>query len=119
MDNTQNNKAADESHDNMSTLSGCMASLLKKGYKENLQVKKAGLVIAGQDKTYKPSDVQIDNFYRFEGSSNPSDNAVLYAVRADDGMMGTLVDAYGSDADELVGDFVQEVKEIHKQEAKG
>lgn len=113
----EQNKAADQSHDNMSTLSGCMTSLLKKGYKENLQVKKAGMVVAGNDKTYQPKDVRIDNFYRFEGSSNPSDNAVLYAVRANDGTMGTLVDAYGSDADELVGSFVQEVQDINKQEA--
>lgn len=117
--NNEQNKAADESYDNMSTLSGCMTSLMKKGYKENLQVKKAGLVVAGEDKTYKPTDVRIDNFYRFEGSSNPSDNAVLYAVSMQDGKKGTLVDAYGSDADELIGEFVQSVQDIHKKEANG
>jgi hypothetical protein len=38
--------------------------------------------------------------YRFEGETNPSDEAVVYAVESKDGTMkGTIVNAYGIYAD--------------------
>lgn len=118
MNNEANNKAADESYDNMSTLSACMTSVLKKGYTENFRVTNEGMEGDEKDKAYAPQQVSIDNFYRFEGSSNPSDNAILYVVQTSDGKKGTLVDAYGSDADEKVASFIKEVEQINKQEAQ-
>jgi len=42
-----------------------------------------------------PEDFEITEVYRFEGISNPDDNAVLYAIESNKGIKGVLVDAYG------------------------
>ena len=39
--------------------------------------------------------LDIDKVYRFEGTSNPDDNCILYAISADDNIKGVLVDGYG------------------------
>jgi len=31
------------------------------------------------------------NFFRFEGRSNPDDNAILYVIETNDGTKGTLI----------------------------
>lgn len=102
----------------MSTLSSCMTSVLKKGYIDNFKVTEKGLYAPSKDKYYSPWKVSIDNFYRFEGASNPDDNAVLYALRTHDGVKGMLVDAYGAYSDELLNSFIQDVREIYKDEAE-
>ncbi|HEX6914285.1 MAG TPA: phosphoribosylpyrophosphate synthetase [Chitinophagaceae bacterium] len=43
-----------------------------------------------------PSDFEIVEHYRFEGNTDPSDEAVVYAVESKDGRTrGVLVSAYG------------------------
>jgi mannose/fructose-specific phosphotransferase system component IIA len=66
-------------------------------------------------KTYKPDEVKIIDFYRFEGQSDPADNAIMYVIEANDGDKGTLIDAYGAYADENVNRFISKVKNINKQ----
>jgi len=52
--------------------------------------------------------------YRFEGELNPSDNAILYAIKTNDGEKGTIVDAYGMYNDLLITNFMKLVIKIHK-----
>ncbi len=99
----------------MKTLSECLNSLVKQGYSENFCVKDDKLV-GDNDANYSAENVRITNFYRFEGSSDPADNAILYAIQTDDGKCGVLVDAYGSEADAGVSAFIKEVSEINKKE---
>lgn len=99
---------------NMTDMVTCMNKLLADGFVEQFKVEKGKLTTADKKKTYKPKDIKTVNFYRFEGSSNPDDMSILYAVETVDGVKGTLVDAYGLYADEGTGSFMQEV-EVHKK----
>lgn len=112
---TQNIQNTNEN--NMATLSTCMASILKLGYEENFKVKNGKLYAPSAEKAYHPASTHIDNFYRFEGASDPADNAVLYAITTDDGTKGMLLDAYGTYADEAVNKFIKDVQDIHKENA--
>jgi len=103
--------------DKMQTLSQCMNSLKEKGYSKEFNVSEDKLITKEDQKSYSPKDVQIVDFYRFEGDSNPSDNAILYAIETNDGAKGVLVDAYGMYADEFVTKFINEVEEIEKKKA--
>ncbi|MEH6680260.1 MAG: phosphoribosylpyrophosphate synthetase [Sediminicola sp.] len=38
----------------------------------------------------------VDEFYRFEGDSNPDDSSILYAISTSNGHKGLLVSAYGA-----------------------
>lgn len=85
------------------------------GYKEDFQVTKKGLGTYSENKHYKPDQISIINFYRFEGVSDPADNSILYVIETDDGVKGTLVDAYGAYSDSDVSKFIVEVHEIQKK----
>ncbi len=100
----------------MTTLVSCTNRLVKEGYTENFVAHKTGIEAPTAKKLYVPAEVRIVNFYRFEGESDPADNAVLYAIEAKDGTKGLLVDAYGGPyVDQRIGQFIKEVEAIHKK----
>ena len=45
----------------------------------------------------------IRDYYRFEGTSDPDDMSIVYALEGSDGTRGILVDAFGTYADPAVG----------------
>lgn len=103
--------------ENMTTMTGCMNKLQSEGYTENFVANERGLEAPSTEKFYIPTEVKIDNFYRFEGESDPADNAIVYAITTNDGTKGMLVDSYGGAyANPLVSKFITEVEEITKKE---
>jgi hypothetical protein len=90
---------------------------VKDGYEENFKVIDQGLQSLETEKIYKPDDVHIVNFFRFEGASDPSDSAILYVIETSDGAKGSLTDAYGMYADPEIDKFIQEVEDISKKHA--
>ncbi len=84
---------------NYETLVDCTNDLLKRGYTANLSFEDNGDTV--DDKTNNihmhAEDFEIDEFYRFEGASNPSDMSIVYAISSiKNNLKGTLVDAYGT-----------------------
>lgn len=100
--------------DEMTTLASVTSIAAQRGYTENFKVTEEGLYAAATDIYYLPNEVKIDNFYRFEGASDPEDNAILYLLETHDGVMGTLVDSYGAEADKLISDFIKDIPEVPK-----
>src|SRR6185312_8168759 len=71
--------------------------LMKRGYTENLSLE--GDTIDDKDKNIHMTadDIEIDEFYRFEGPSNPSDMSIVYAVTSKKyDLKGVLVNAFGT-----------------------
>lgn len=110
----QNQKA---SFENMNTLSSLTDTAFNKGYTDNFRVEEDGLYAPATDIHYLPNEVKIDNFYRFEGASDPDDNSILYCIETHDGVKGTLIDSYGANNNDLISEFIKEVEEIQKAEA--
>jgi len=100
----------------MKTLSACTKMLEDKGFKTQFLVLKEGIKSLDSDRIYKPNQVGIVDFYRFEGNSDPEDNAILYAIVAISGERGLLIDAYGSEGDINISNFVVAIEAIHKKE---
>lgn len=103
----------------MKSLSECINTLTKFGFKTQFQVGEEGLESLDTHKIYQPGDIEVTNFYRFEGESNPSDNDILYAIKTNKGERGILTDAYGMYADSKVNDFMQAVGDFEKRDHKG
>lgn len=70
--------------------------LIDEGYKESFKAMDDGLIALGSKKKYSPDELLIQGHYRFEGKSNPADSVELMAIRAIDGVKGTLVLSYGA-----------------------
>jgi hypothetical protein len=101
----------------MKTLASCINKLVLDGYTENFKAAEGGLLSLKNERIYEPAQVHVVNFYRFEGASDPADNSILYAIETNDGIKGTLVDAYGPYADTRVNAFMKEVEDMHKKNA--
>ena len=59
--------------------------------------------------TFRPENVVVRRYRRLEGVSDPDDAAIVYAIETDGGVAGTLVDAYGVDADPAISEFMARV----------
>ncbi|MDR3681163.1 MAG: hypothetical protein P4L41_14445 [Flavipsychrobacter sp.] len=103
----------------MNTLTSCVNKVVKDGYTDSFKIENKKLFSAAKENSYEPDQVKIVNFYRFEGQSDPGDNAIMYVIETTDGAKGTLIDAYGAYADEGVNKFMDEVEEINKKTKKG
>jgi hypothetical protein len=101
----------------MKTLASVLNKIVKDGYEENFKVTDEGLQSLETEKIYKPDQVHIVNFFRFEGASDPSDSAILYVIETTDGAKGSLTDAYGMYADPEIDKFIKEVEDISKKHA--
>jgi len=108
-------KAKKDDIPQMNTMTDCVNSLAIKGYTESFRATKSGLKALSDETIYSSSDVSIANFYRFEGQSDPSDNAIIYVLETNDGRKGLLIDAFGVDADSVINEFILQVEEIQKK----
>ena len=48
---------------------------------------------------FHAEDFDIVDLYRYEGNSDPADEAVVYAIESKDGKKGVLVTGYGTSAE--------------------
>lgn len=97
---------------NMETLSEVMNSLKKEGHDLDFSVKTPGVLSTlNTDPAERFTEgISIEEVFRFEGKSNPSDNAILYLLKVRDGRTGVLVDAYGTGSSQLVSNFIKQLK---------
>ena len=99
----------------MRSLATCLSKMVKEGYTEDFQLTEKGLESLRKHNNYKPEQIQVVNFFRFEGESDPDDNAILYVIETEDGIKGTLIDAYGIYNDPNISKFMKDVENIHKR----
>lgn len=107
-----------EDKEHMKTLSSCISSLTMVGFDTQFKVLPEGIESLTTHKVYEPDDVTLKNFYRFEGESDPADNAILYAIETNTGEKGVMVDAYGIYTDDNVTEFMKEVENRNKRAHK-
>lgn len=78
------------------TLSQAINKLkLEEGYEYDFNLLDDKIEIQSEKETYQVNEFKVDKVLRFEGPSNPDDNAILYAITTENGKKGVLVDGYG------------------------
>jgi hypothetical protein len=99
----------------MTTMSEYLDTATQDGFVEDFSVRNGKLVARDQNFEYKPENVKITNFFRFEGYSDPEDNSILYLIETSDGKKGTLIVTYGPNADASRSAFIRQVESIEKE----
>ena len=61
----------------------------------------------------RPSEFAIAEVYRFEGDSDPADEAVVYAIESRDGRKGVLVNGFGISSEEIGEEMVEKLSVRH------
>jgi hypothetical protein len=100
--------------EHLETVVSVLNKLEKEGYETQFKATDEGLLSLSTDIVYQPDQIKVENFFRFEGESNPDDTAIVYAVVTHNGEKGTITDSFNSYGDENVAEFMKQVEEIQK-----
>ncbi|WP_312390490.1 hypothetical protein [Chryseobacterium sp.] len=108
-----------ENIDRMTTLSQVMQKLQQRGiHREFRMNEECEMKFENSEKNYQPSELTILKTYRFEGDSNPDDNAVLYVLKDTAGNIGMIIDSYGADSNYPGEDFDKFLRDIPVEESE-
>jgi hypothetical protein len=86
---------------NYNSLLEAVTDLRNNGYSEDFNLQPHCIECATLKLQWEPEKFTIDEFYRFEGMSNPDDSSIIFAISSEEGIKGTLIDAYGMYAENL------------------
>lgn len=96
-----------------SSLSVAIDDLQKQGYTEDFTLVAEGIESKTLKRKWKAGELEVVDYYRFEGMSNPSDNTILYLIETRGGEKGLLVDVYGADIGEISPEMIKKLKITH------
>lgn len=82
---------------NFDTLSEAVNTLTDEGYVEDFEAGENSIKALYSKKEYQPNELVILDSYRFEGMTNPDDEATVFSLEANDGTKGTLVMSYSAE----------------------
>jgi hypothetical protein len=93
------------------TLSETMNELRKQGYTEDFNLQQNCLECRNGGYKVFADEFKVDSYYRFEGDSNPSDEAILYAISSDrHDLKGVLVNAYGIYSEPVADEMMEKLQ---------
>jgi len=80
----------------METLVHAVDRLTAAGYREDFRAEAGGLRAVGTGCVHRPEALAIDELVRFEGQSDPEEQAIVFALRCTQhGVKGTYTVVYG------------------------
>ena len=89
------------------TVSEAINGLKKRGFGVDFNLEE-NCIVCHADK-FDVKDFEIVEVYRFEGDSDPSDQAVVYAIESLNGMKGVLVSGYGISAEGMSAEMAKKL----------
>jgi hypothetical protein len=81
------------------TVSEAIRKLREKGFTEDFNIEE-NCIVCHPDK-FSPEDFEVVEIYRYEGNTDPADEATVYGIASKSGIKGILVTAYGAMTDSL------------------
>ncbi|MDQ6609822.1 MAG: hypothetical protein M3Y85_08380 [Bacteroidota bacterium] len=90
------------------TVSEAINDLKKRGFTEDFNLEENCLVC--NTKKFSPEEFEITEVYRFEGPSDPADEAIVYGIEGKDGTKGSLVNGYGYSSEPMAEAIVKKLK---------
>lgn len=94
------------------TLVETLEQLRREGYTEDFNLKQDCLECRNGQYQIFHDEFRVDKIFRFEGDSNPSDEAILYAISSEKyKLKGVLVNAFGVYAEPLTNEMITKLKQ--------
>lgn len=91
------------------TVAEAVNDLKKRGYTIDFNIAGDCIHCPQTQISLRPPEFQITEVYRFEGDSDPADEAVVYAIESRHGQKGVLVNGYGPSAEEAGEELVEKL----------
>ena len=93
------------------TVTEAVNGLRLRGFSVDFNLQENCLVC--NDDRFDVNNFEIIEVYRFEGDSDPADEAIVYAIESVNGLKGVMINCYGISADAMTTEISQKLN-IHK-----
>lgn len=97
------------------TVSQAVDDLKARGYSVDFNIAPEGISCRQMPAPLKTTEFEITEVYRFEGDSDPADEAVVYAIESKHGLKGVMVNGYGASADSLSDEMIKKLVVRHDE----
>jgi len=87
-----------------------MNTLTREGYTEDFKAGEVKIKALYSKHEYQPKDLLIIESYHFDKITNPENDMQLFAIKANDGIKGSLVMSYGAKHLQNM-DLIKQIKE--------
>jgi hypothetical protein len=94
------------------TVAEAVNGLKQRGYTIDFNLEEDQISCKETPLALRAPEFEITEVYRFEGDSDPADEAVVYAIESKHGHKGVLVNGFGISAD-TIGEEMIEKLSIH------
>jgi hypothetical protein len=79
------------------TVSKAIEALQEQGYTTDFNIEDNNLICS--EGKFNADNFEVVDVYRYEGDTDPADEAAVYAIQSSNGLKGILVTGYGASAD--------------------
>lgn len=88
------------------TVTEAMEALRQRGYTCEFAPEGDHLKLSGSDTRFHNSEFKVDEFHRFEGTSDPGDEMTVFAITTNHGQRGVFVMAQGTYSNEASSELM-------------
>ena len=93
--------------ENYSNLIEAIAGLKAQGYTEDFNLKNNAITSAAGELSIYHDEIVIDKYFRFEGDTNPEEQAIIYAIHSlKYAIKGILINGYGIYAEPMSEEMI-------------
>ena len=89
------------------TVSKAIDALREQGFTNDFNIEENALVC--NEEKFNVNNFEIVDVYRYEGNSDPADEAAVYAIKSFGGVKGILVTGYGASADVASAELLEKL----------
>lgn len=90
------------------TVSEAIEALRRQGYTFDFNIE-GNHVVCSHGK-FDTNNFEITDIYRYEGISDPGDEAAVYAIQSSNGLKGILVTGYGPSTDAVSTEMLEKLR---------
>jgi hypothetical protein len=92
------------------TVTEAVNGLKQRGYTIDFNLEADQISCKETPLALRAAEFEITEVYRFEGDSDPGDEAIVYAIESKNGQKGVLVNGFGISADEVGEEMIEKLK---------
>ncbi|HLX91632.1 MAG TPA: hypothetical protein VKR32_08110 [Puia sp.] len=92
------------------TVAQAVNGLKQRGYNIDFNLDSNAITCKEYPGPLKPSEFEITEVYRYEGNSDPADEAVVYAIESKNGLKGILVNGFGPSSDGIGDEMIKKLR---------
>ena len=89
------------------TVTNAINALRNQGYTTDFNIEGDNVVC--NEAKFDAQNFEVVDVYRYEGNTDPADEAAVYAIKSSNGLKGILVTGYGASADASSAEILEKL----------